>query len=433
MLNKTLIALALAFFAAAAMAQYPAPSSRDRASGVVSRGAPATPYTALHSPEVHADRTVTLRFRAPNATQVEVVGEIMQGKGPLAMTKAEDGVWTATLGPLPPEIWTYNFRVQGIEITDPSNPAIKPVPPGFAMSNFVEVPGESPAFYDSRPVPHGEVRMVLYESKPMGSFIFLGPTGVGKTKLAKTLAWFLFDDENAVIRIDMSEYMEKFSVSRLIGAPPGYVGYEEGGQLTEKVRRRPYAVILLDEIEKAHPEVFNILLQILDEGRLTDGQGRTVNFKNTVIIMTSNIGAELLQSRGSLGFKNLTDVAYKDMKDKLMDEVKRTFRPEFLNRIDEILIFNPLSKEDINRIVDIELEPLYKRLQEQGIKLEVSQKVKSFLVEKGFDTNFGARPLKRVIQRYIQDPLSLRLLDGSLKEGAKILADLDEKGKIVFR
>ncbi|MDD4894161.1 MAG: ATP-dependent chaperone ClpB [Candidatus Omnitrophica bacterium] len=271
------------------------------------------------------------------------------------------------------------------------------------------------------------------ESKPMGSFIFLGPTGVGKTKLAKTLAWFLFDDENAVIRIDMSEYMEKFSVSRLIGAPPGYVGYEEGGQLTEKVRRRPYAVILLDEIEKAHPEVFNILLQILDEGRLTDGQGRTVNFKNTVIIMTSNIGAELLQSRGSLGFKNITEAAYKDMKDKLMDEVKRTFRPEFLNRIDEILIFNPLSKEDINRIVDMELEPLYKKLLEQGIKLDISQKAKGFLVENGFDTNFGARPLKRVIQRYIQDPLSLKLLDGSLKEGAKVSADLDEKGKIVFR
>lgn len=272
------------------------------------------------------------------------------------------------------------------------------------------------------------------ELRPMGSFIFMGPTGVGKTKLAKTLAWFLFDDENAVIRIDMSEYMEKFSVSRLIGAPPGYVGYEEGGQLTEKVRRRPYAVILLDEIEKAHPEVFNLLLQILDEGRLTDGQGRTVNFKNTVIIMTSNIGAELIQRCGSIGFKaDKQDASCKDLKEKLLEEVKRTFRPEFLNRIDEVVIFNPLDKKDINRIVDIELEPLNRKLLQQGIKFEVTQKVKDFLVENGVDVNFGARPLKRAIQRYIQDPLSLKLLDGSLKEGVKVIADLDEKGKIVFR
>jgi len=288
------------------------------------------------------------------------------------------------------------------------------------------------------------------ETKPMGSFIFMGPTGVGKTKLAKTLAWFLFDDEDAVIRIDMSEYMEKFSVSRLIGAPPGYVGYEEGGQLTERVRRRPYAVILLDEIEKAHPEVFNILLQILDEGRLTDGQGRTVNFKNTVIIMTSNIGAELIQSRSIIGFSRpagrtsggippeagKTDKennTYKDIKNKLLEEVRRTFRPEFLNRIDEIIIFNPLTKEDIQRIVNIELEPLYKKLSGQGIQLEITQKAKDFLVEKGFDVNFGARPLQRIIQKYIQDPLALKLLDGSLKEGAKVVADLDAQRKIVFR
>jgi ATP-dependent Clp protease ATP-binding subunit ClpB len=287
------------------------------------------------------------------------------------------------------------------------------------------------------------------ESRPMGSFIFMGPTGVGKTKLAKTLAWFLFDDENALVRIDMSEYMEKFSVSRLIGAPPGYVGYEEGGQLTEKVRRRPYSVVLLDEIEKAHPEVFNLLLQILDAGRLTDGQGRTVNFSNTVIIMTSNIGAELIQQRGSLGFSRPVNKssggippeagktyrinpAYQEIKDKLLEEVKRSFRPEFLNRIDDIIIFNPLSKGEIEKIVEIELEPLYQRLKQQGIALSVSKQAKDYLVEKGFDVNFGARPLKRTIQKYIQNPLSLRLLDGSLKEGAKVSVDLNGNRELKF-
>lgn len=272
------------------------------------------------------------------------------------------------------------------------------------------------------------------EARPMGSFIFMGPTGVGKTKLAKTLAWFLFDDENALIRIDMSEYIEKFSVSRLIGAPPGYVGYEEGGQLTEKVRRRPYTVLLLDEIEKAHPEVFNLLLQILDEGRLTDGQGRTVNFKNTVIIMTSDIGVEILQKQGSIGFKAKSEeITYQDIKDKLLEEVRKAFRPEFLNRIDEIVIFNPLTKEDIYRIVDLELEPLCKKLAKQGIQVEVAQRAKDFLLEKGFDVHFGARPLKRALQRFIQDPLSLKLLDGSLKEGSKVLVDLNERQEIVFR
>jgi ATP-dependent Clp protease ATP-binding subunit ClpB len=271
------------------------------------------------------------------------------------------------------------------------------------------------------------------ETRPMGSFIFLGPTGVGKTKLAKSLAWFLFDDENALIRIDMSEYMEKFSVSRLIGAPPGYVGYEEAGQLTEKVRRRPYAVILLDEIEKAHPEVFNILLQILDDGRLTDGQGRTVNFKNTLIIMTSNIGQEIIHTTGSIGFKTeKEEFAYKDIKEKLLEEVRKTFRPEFLNRIDDIIVFNPLAKQELFKILDIELEPVYKKLSQQGISLELTQKAKDFLIEKGFDIHFGARPLKRTIQKYIQDPLSLKILEGSLKEGKKILVDLDVKGNLVF-
>jgi ATP-dependent Clp protease ATP-binding subunit ClpC len=268
----------------------------------------------------------------------------------------------------------------------------------------------------------------------MGSFIFLGPTGVGKTKLAKSLAWFLFDDENAVVRIDMSEYMEKFSVSRLIGAPPGYVGYEEGGQLSEQVRRRPFAVILLDEIEKAHPDVFNVLLQILDDGRLTDGQGRTVNFKNTVIIMTSNIGADILQKHGSIGFKNYKeDSAYKEIKEKLMDEVKRTFKPEFINRVDDIIIFNPLNKEDITKIVDIELEQLYKKLSQQDIQLEVTKRAKEFLAHNGFDAHFGARPLKRTIQKQLVDPLSVMILDGELKGKNKVVVDVDEANKLKFQ
>lgn len=273
------------------------------------------------------------------------------------------------------------------------------------------------------------------EKRPMGSFIFLGPTGVGKTKLAQALAWFLFDDEDALVRIDMSEYMEKFSVSRLIGAPPGYVGYEEGGQLTEKIRRRPYAVILLDEIEKAHPEVFNILLQILDDGRLTDGQGRTVNFKNTVMIMTSNIGAEIIPQHSLIGFRTPKeeDISYQQMKERLLDEVRKTFRPEFLNRIDEIIVFNPLSREDIYKILEIELEPLYEKLNEIGISLEITKKLKDYLVERGFDLNFGARPLKRTIEKNLQDPLSLKLLSGSLKESTKIVAELDENKKVIFK
>jgi len=271
------------------------------------------------------------------------------------------------------------------------------------------------------------------EKRPIGSFIFIGPTGVGKTKLAKALAWFLFDDEEALVRIDMSEYMEKFSTSRLIGAPPGYVGYEEGGQLTEKIRRRPYSVILLDEIEKAHPDVFNILLQILDEGRLTDSQGRTVNFKNTVIIMTSNIGQEIIQSHGSIGFnsKHKEEAAYKEIKEKLLLEVKKTFRPEFLNRIDGVIVFNPLTKEDIYKILDIELNPLITRLKEKGIIFEITPKAKDFLVHQGFDPDFGARPLKRAIQTNLQDPLALKILEGSLKEGDKVIADANND-KIVI-
>jgi len=270
------------------------------------------------------------------------------------------------------------------------------------------------------------------EKRPQGSFIFLGPTGVGKTKLAKTLAWFLFDDESALIRIDMSEYMEKFNVSRLIGAPPGYVGYDEAGQLTEKVRRRPYSVILLDEIEKSHPDVFNILLQILDEGRLTDGKGRTVNFKNTVIIMTSNIGQEIIQQHGSIGFKADEEDRFKDMKERLIKEVKKTFSPEFLNRIDDIIIFNRLTKADINKILDIELEPVYKKLALANINLEINREAKNYLIDKGFDINFGARPLKRVIQKMVIDPLSLKILKGEFKSHDKIKICLQNNG-LVFK
>ncbi len=253
--------------------------------------------------------------------------------------------------------------------------------------------------------------------RPIGSFIFLGPTGVGKTLLARALAEFMFGDENALLQYDMSEYMEKFNVSRLIGAPPGYVGYEEGGQLTERVRRRPYAVILLDEIEKAHPDVFNLLLQVFEDGRLTDSFGRKVDFRNTIVIMTSNVGAELIRKSGSLGFKAQTDeVSYEEMKGKLLEEVKKTFKPEFLNRIDDIIVFRPLVKEDLFSIVNLELGYVNDRLKEQSITLDVSREAKQLLAEKGFDPVFGARPLKRTIQRYLEDPLSSEIISGRLKD-----------------
>jgi ATP-dependent Clp protease ATP-binding subunit ClpC len=257
--------------------------------------------------------------------------------------------------------------------------------------------------------------------RPIGSFVFLGPTGVGKTLLARALAEFMFGDEDALLQLDMSEYMEKFNVSRLIGAPPGYVGYEEGGQLTERVRRRPYAVILLDEIEKAHPDVFNILLQVFEEGRLTDSFGRKVDFKNTVIIMTSNVGAELIRKTGSLGFKTQKEeISYQEMKDKLLEEVKRTFKPEFLNRIDDIIVFRQLTKEDLQRIIDIEIGFVAERLKEQDISLEVTQEAKDLLIEKGFDPVFGARPLKRVIQRYLEDPLAQDIISKKFHSGTKL-------------
>jgi ATP-dependent Clp protease ATP-binding subunit ClpB len=255
------------------------------------------------------------------------------------------------------------------------------------------------------------------ENRPIGSFIFLGPTGVGKTELCRALAEFLFDDEQAMVRLDMSEFMEKHSVSRLIGAPPGYVGYEEGGYLTEAVRRRPYSVVLFDEIEKAHPEVFNALLQILEDGRMTDGQGRTVDFKNTVIIMTSNLGSQYIQE--------LAEVNRKEMERRVMEGLREAFKPEFLNRVDETIIFNSLGREEIKSIVEIQLKRLRQNLANRKLQLEISERAKALLAEKGYDPVYGARPLKRTIQRLIQDPLAVKILEGEFKEGDQVRVDSD--------
>ena len=268
-------------------------------------------------------------------------------------------------------------------------------------------------------------------NKPIGSFIFLGPTGVGKTELAKVMAKYLFDSDEALIRIDMSEYMEKYAVSRLVGAPPGYVGYEEGGQLTEKVRRRPYSVVLFDEIEKAHPDVFNILLQVLDDGLLTDSLGRKIDFKNTIIIMTSNVGTRDIRDTGDFGFSgDEVQDQYKHLKDTVQDALKKLFNPEFLNRVDESIVFRNLDKEDIKKIISIEMKDLVKNIRDNRMQIELDKSAIEFLADKGYDQKFGARPLRRSIQKYIEDPLAEELLIGKIKEGDSIIvksvADKDE-------
>jgi len=272
--------------------------------------------------------------------------------------------------------------------------------------------------------------------RPMGSFVFLGPTGVGKTELARALAAFLFNNEDNLVRIDMSEYMERFAVSRLVGAPPGYVGYEEGGQLTEAVRRQPYSIVLLDEIEKAHPDVFNILLQVMEDGRLTDAQGRVVDFKNTVLIMTSNVGAQLISGDGGIGFRSAKKVdedarAYESMKNRVIEEMKKVFRPEFLNRVEEVIVFHSLTSQQILQIVDLMLNRVREQLKGQGMDLEASDDVKEVLAKEGFDPAFGARPLRRAVQRVIEDPLSEEILMGRFTDGDTIRAELQD-GKVVF-
>jgi len=261
--------------------------------------------------------------------------------------------------------------------------------------------------------------------RPLGSFMFLGPTGVGKTELARALAEFLFDDENAMVRIDMSEYMEKHTVSRLIGAPPGYVGHEEGGQLTERVRRRPYSVVLFDEIEKAHPEVFNVLLQVLDDGRLTDGQGRTVDFHNTILIMTSNMAGDII--------RDSVEADLSDVRGRVMEELRRSFRPEFLNRLDEVVLFRRLSRSDLRRIVDLRIDELRRLLAERRMELRLTEAAREALVEEGYDPQYGARPLKRVIQRRIQNPLALEILDGRFTSGDVIEVDFKDDSFVLTK
>jgi ATP-dependent Clp protease ATP-binding subunit ClpC len=273
--------------------------------------------------------------------------------------------------------------------------------------------------------------------RPIGSFVFAGPTGVGKTLLAKALAQFMFGDADALIQIDMSEYMEKHNVSRLIGAPPGYVGFEEGGQLTEKIRRRPYAVVLLDEIEKAHPDVFNMLLQVMEEGRLTDSFGRNVDFRNTIIIMTTNAGAEAIKNESAFGFQKPDgDASYDSMKSRVNERIEKVFRPEFLNRLDDVIVFHHLTVEDLKQVIDIELAKVRERLTERGLKLELTDEAKKFLIKKGSDTDFGARPLRRALENYIEDPVSEELLKGEFAGKDTIQVDCVEvagKKQLVFK
>ena len=273
--------------------------------------------------------------------------------------------------------------------------------------------------------------------RPIGSFVFAGPTGVGKTLLAKALAQFMFGDADAIIQVDMSEYMEKHNVSRLIGAPPGYVGFEEGGQLTEKIRRRPYAVVLLDEIEKAHPDVFNMLLQVMEEGRLTDSFGRNVDFRNTIIIMTTNAGAEAIKNEAAFGFqKPDDDASYEGMKSRVNERIERVFRPEFLNRLDDVIVFHHLTIDDLKQVIDIELAKVRERLTERGLKLELTDESKKFLIKKGSDTDFGARPLRRALENFIEDPVSEELLKGEFEGKDTIQVDCIEvagKKQLVFK
>ncbi len=344
------------------------------------------------------------------------------------------------------EVWEQQAETQIYDVTDDDVSAVVAMMTGIPVDRIAQ--SESSKLLKMEDALQGRVigqdepiqklskairrtRAGLKDPKrPIGSFIFLGPTGVGKTELAKVLTEYLFDSVDALIRIDMSEYMEKFSVSRLVGAPPGYVGYEEGGQLTEKVRRKPYSVILLDEIEKAHPDVFNILLQVLDDGILTDGLGRRVDFRNTIIIMTSNIGARDLQKLGKgFGFSQTdnVDFNYTSMKSTVEDALKRVFNPEFLNRIDDVIVFHPLEKKHIYKIINIMVVDLFKRVKDLGIEIKLSQNAKDFLVEKGYDAQFGARPLRRAIQKYVEDPMAESILSNDLGEGDLITVDHDKK------